>query len=163
LMEEVMQVDHRVRIGLAKWISVVLLIFFSTAALLPMSASARVKVCRKDPVVSLSNGDVVQMTATIETDAANVRHVTYTLRVPQGTTMLRIAYTGGSLRARDETVVLVDDLPQRGKGPRHYQIVTSVEFQRGEASFTATTRVASVVASARGNGLTPAIVSIVTK
>lgn len=64
--------------------------------------------CRADPIVTLSNGKVVQMTSFMETDAANVRSIVYTLRVPAGTTAKNIAYTGGALAGKEKVVLVAD-------------------------------------------------------
>ncbi len=72
-------------------------------------ALAGVRVCRLDPIVVLSDGRVVRMTAEIAASADDVDIVVYTLHVPTGVEATRVTYTGGAL-AQKERVDIVDDL-----------------------------------------------------
>lgn len=85
----------------------------STLLLLPTgSASAALVRCRTDPIFLLSNGDVVNVTVDITTDAANIRNIHYVLHVPAGVTVKKVAYTALNLRLY-ETYQVVDDSPAR--------------------------------------------------
>lgn len=75
--------------------------------LMPSNALAAMS-CRADPIVTLSNGKVVQMISFMETDPANVRGIVYTLRAPAGTTVKNIAYTGGALAGKEKVVFIAD-------------------------------------------------------
>jgi len=58
-------------------------------------AHADIGGCRSDPVVVLSNGVVVDLSAVIADDAADVRGVAYTLHVPAGLRAVSVAPSGG--------------------------------------------------------------------
>jgi hypothetical protein len=68
-----------------------------------------------DPVVWLSDGTIVAMSASIRADAQHVRMVTYILQVPQGVRVLRVVYTGGVLKDKERVVVVPD-------GSRGYKV-----------------------------------------
>jgi hypothetical protein len=85
----------------------------STLFLLPTgSASAALVRCRTDPIFLLSNGDVLNVTVDITTDAANIRNIHYVLHVPAGVTVKKVAYTALNLRLY-ETYQVVQDSPVR--------------------------------------------------
>lgn len=65
--------------------------------------------CRTDPIVNLSDGRVLQITSTINTDPGNVRSVSYVVHGPAGTRVTNIAYTGGQFQGK-ETVKYYADL-----------------------------------------------------
>jgi hypothetical protein len=56
-------------------------------------ASAAIGLCRTDPIVQLSNGTVLQLRASIADDAADIRTITYAVRAPKGTSIVRVVYT----------------------------------------------------------------------
>ena len=90
-----------------------LLILVSTVFLLPSgSASAALVKCRIDPIFLLSNGDVINVTVDISTDAANIRNIHYVLRVPAGVTVKRVTYTNLNL-ILPETYQVVQDSPEK--------------------------------------------------
>jgi hypothetical protein len=80
------------------------------SAVLAQKATAGLRACRADPIVWLSNGQVVQMIVQIAAPADDVRQITYTLHAPHGTTVTRIMYTGGALSSKEQ-VYLVSDMP----------------------------------------------------
>ena len=122
-----------------------LLLLGLVAALhLPGTASAGIKACRADPIVTLSNGRVVQMTTEIAGDPANVRMITYTLHAPAGTSVTNIAYTGGALAGK-ETVVFYADLPAG-----QYTTSTLVTVSGSRLSVKTTTRVGGQSATISG-------------
>ena len=90
-----------------------LLILAATFFLLPTaSASAALVRCRTDPIFLLSNGDVINVTVDISTDAANIRNIHYVLHVAAGVTVQRVTYTTLNLRLQ-ETYQVVQDSPQK--------------------------------------------------
>lgn len=113
-------------------------------SLYAQSASAALRACRADPIVWLSNGESVQMTAQIATDANDVRRITYTLHVPEGIEVERIIYTGGALSSKEE-VVFVADMP-----PHHYRTDTVVTAHGRGIDVTAVTAVQQHRGSASG-------------
>jgi hypothetical protein len=73
-----------------------------------LEASAGLRVCRADPIVWLSNGTKVTMTASIAADASQVKLITYTVHAPRGLSVRSIVYTGGALKDKERVVVLFD-------------------------------------------------------
>lgn len=73
-------------------------------------ASAGLDACRVDPIVWLSDGSVVSLTARVATSASNVERIDYVLYAPRGVQVVKVVYTGGALRDK-ENVMLVADNP----------------------------------------------------
>ncbi len=48
--------------------------------------------CRTDPIVTLSNGLVVQLSATVYDNPSDINAVTYTLHAPAGTSVVNVVY-----------------------------------------------------------------------
>ena len=80
------------------------------SALPTTQASAALLHCRTDPAFLLSNGDTVNVTLDINTDAANVKSMNYILHVPAGVRVLLVLYTDGNL-GKKETVTVYQDSP----------------------------------------------------
>jgi len=72
----------------------------------PPPGPDRIIICRTDPIVFLSDGTKVKMTAEIGTAAENIQGIVYTLHAPQGTSVVRIVYPGQQV---PETVVFYAD------------------------------------------------------
>lgn len=90
-----------------------LFVLAATFFLLPSaSASAALVRCRTDPIFLLSNGDVINVTVDISTDAANIRNIHYVLHVPAGVTVKKVTYTTLNLRLQ-ETYQVVQDSPEK--------------------------------------------------
>jgi hypothetical protein len=102
--------------------------------LTPPPASAAIRICRGDPVILLSNGEIIQTDATIQTDVADVRQVKYTLHVPRGVRAVLVIYTPSRIRDR-EVVEYIDDLPAY-----HYTTVTLISTTAPNVRATAHTR-----------------------
>ncbi len=119
---------------LARAVAVLGLLFFALVVVADMSpAEARFSSCATDPLVFLSNGDWVQITARIQTDASNVRQVSYTLHAPSGVTVSRIVYTGGVF-AHKETFAFLND-----SDSDHYETDTIVTAHVSGIKVTTTT------------------------
>lgn len=71
-------------------------------------ASAAFSRCRTDPIFLLSNGDTLNVTLDINTDAANVRNATYILHIPAGVTVKKVTYTAGGLGTKEMYKVYQD-------------------------------------------------------
>jgi hypothetical protein len=100
-----------------------------------MQASAMLVHCRTDPIFRLSNGDVINITLDIGTDAVYVRNVTYILHVPTGVFVKQVTYTAGGLGTK-EMYKLYQDSPART-----YTTDTVVTTQNtGLVAVTTTTR-----------------------
>jgi hypothetical protein len=124
MMHKIAIKSHRI------WI---LLLLVALLAALPVSTvSAALRSCRTDPIVFLSNGQIVAVSATVGTDPANVALVSYTLHVPQGAQVKRVVYTGGALLNK-EALSVVDD---QAKG--HYYVETIVSTLVGTVEVSTT-------------------------
>jgi hypothetical protein len=62
---------------------------------LPQRAAAQGGGCRTDPVVYLSSGRAVEISAWVSDDRSDVYGAAYTVHVPVGTLVTRVQYTGG--------------------------------------------------------------------
>ncbi|HMA35832.1 MAG TPA: hypothetical protein VKY74_15305 [Chloroflexia bacterium] len=102
------------------------------------NAYALIGGCRGDPIVFLSNGYRVQMTASIATDAANIQHVTYTLHAPTGTVVTQVVQTSGGLSAKESLVFYADNPPM------DYNTDTLVTSSDNSITVTATTAVTAM-------------------
>lgn len=85
-------------------------------------ALARVRVCRADPIVVLSDNRVVRMTVEVAAGAEDVDVIVYTLRVPRGVTAKQITYTGGELGKKERVNIVADQA-----GPALYSTTTIVQ------------------------------------
>src|SRR5436190_21024178 len=56
-----------------------------TRSLVAPATHAAISGCRSDPVVTLSNGDVLDLHATVDDTHADIQQVSYTLHAPIGT------------------------------------------------------------------------------
>ncbi len=65
--------------------------------------------CRSDPVIQLSNGVKIQLSAAIAADASDVQRIVYTLHIPSGLAVTRVIFTAGGLGGREWLVVQADD------------------------------------------------------
>ena len=72
------------------------------------AAHAALARCSSDPIVYLSTGMKVDLTATLATDRSNVKRITYVLHVPAGAQVTRVVYTAGEL-GHKEAVTVLDD------------------------------------------------------
>lgn len=66
--------------------------------------------CRSDPVVILSNGMVLDLSASLDTSLFNVKQVDYVLHVPEGVTVIAAIHTPAWLTTV-ETFTAYDDSP----------------------------------------------------
>jgi hypothetical protein len=97
----------------------------------------RIIICRTDPLVFLSDGTRVNMTAEIRTAAQNVQGIVYTLHAPVGTSVVRIVYTGADVQER------VDFVADQAAGTYDTDTVVSVAGNSAQSAVgvTATTAV----------------------
>ncbi len=101
--------------------AIALLVLLALSLLPTHPAFAGFVACRADPIVWLSNGQSIQITATINAAESDVSTIVYTVHVPVGTTITRVVYNGGGL-GRKERVILVDD-----QAPNQYWTDTVVD------------------------------------
>lgn len=120
-----------------KLLSVVLslLVMFSSVSL----ASAAWMRCRSDPVVLLSNGMTLDLSADISVLPWQVEHVDYILHVPQDVSLVASIATP-SWPTAVETFTLYNDAPSG-----EYHTETIVYTSQGNAAATAHTILLSIV------------------
>jgi hypothetical protein len=82
-------------------------------ALSPAPTFAILRGCRTDPIVRLSNGDVLQLTASIDTSVTSIESVTYTIHAPVGTRITNIVYTNGPVGPKERVLFYADQRPNR--------------------------------------------------
>lgn len=120
------------------------LLVIACVLFVPSSSFAAISGCRGDPIVWLSNGQMVQMAAIAEAPAANVRRIVYTLHAPRGLSVSKIVYTGGALQSK-EKVVFAADLDAGT-----YSTDTLVETKSRHVRVTAITHIGSQKSSLAG-------------
>lgn len=72
---------------------------------------AHITTCRSDPLVVLSDGTQLALTADIGTAEANVQRIAYTLHVPNGVSVRHVQFTQGGLGGREWFQVSADQAP----------------------------------------------------
>lgn len=116
-------------------------------------AFAGLRSCRVDPIVWLSNGEQVQVTAVIDEDASAVRRIVYTVHGPVGTTADRVVYTGGALKDKEIVYYVAD------QAAGQYRVVTEVETTNPGVGALITAAMRSDRQSARGVSGTPIVIA----
>jgi hypothetical protein len=116
------------------------------SAFCAVSAEAGLLKCKSDPIVVLSDGTEVDLSADIDTLPWNVTNVTYTLHVPKGLNALLIIRTPAWLTTI-ERFQIIDD-----QAAGHYDSTTVVKTNNGTVRVTAQLLVRLAFGSA--NGLT---------
>ncbi len=97
--------------------------------LLAPHAHAIIGGCGGDPIVVLSNGTILDLSTTANTEASTVRQIAYTLHAPAGTWMVSVTSLGV-----DETLSFRAD-----NTPGAYATVTRVDASTSGAAVTTTT------------------------
>jgi hypothetical protein len=123
----------------------VLIAYLITGLILYISpANAGLGGCRADPIVFLSNGQQVRMTVAVDTDAADVQQITYTLHAPVGTSINKVVYTGGPLQDKEQVLFYAD------RPANSYITDTVVASASSDVSVLASTFLTSTFASVSG-------------
>ena len=65
-------------------------------ALMTMTTAFGVVSCRRDPIITLSNGTQVQLVTSINASASQVTSVAYKLNIPSGLTVANVVYDTGT-------------------------------------------------------------------
>jgi len=81
--------------------------------------------CRSDPIVVLSDGIVLDVSATIADDASDVKQITYVLHVPDGAVVIRAISTDGAVGYKEKFKVQSDSAP--GTYTTEVQVKTGVK------------------------------------
>ena len=117
------------------------------ALLAAPGAQAAASVCRTDPIVWLSDGHKVTLSANIGTELSKVHQVTYTLHAPAGLTVTSIVHTAGGLGIK-EVFYFYADQPAK-----HYNAQTVVRTG-GNVAVTANTSITVQAGGAVGSDST---------
>jgi hypothetical protein len=107
------------------------------------TASAGLDACAGDPVLYLSNGTTLRITATIETNVSNVSSIDYTVHLPKGVTVVRTVKAGNPAVSRLENVAVKNDSKAGYKSETlvtlnktQNQVRVSVQIRSGNLSNT---------------------------
>lgn len=120
--------------GLYPWAGVAALITITAHAPTVHAAAAHVAAahasqpspnvighCRTDPVVLLSDGTRLTVTATIADTARDIRAVTYAVHVPAGTSLAHLSFPSDGIRVRETVRVYADNQPAT------YDVATTID------------------------------------
>ncbi len=118
-----------------------LLLGLLAGPLTPHPALAHFTSCTSDPVVTLSNGAQLDLTANISDSASDVQSITYTVHAPAGTSMVSVA----SLGPADHVTFYADDAANA------YDTYTTVYTGQSSVAVTAKTTVVSVLGVTLGS------------
>jgi hypothetical protein len=100
-------------------------------------AHAEIVGCRTDPVVLLSNGTELDLSAAIDDSSADVQQVTFALHVPTGVRV--IAYVEGSLGAKESWQAYGDNTAG------NYDVITTARTATPGAGVQATTQALGLI------------------
>lgn len=116
-------------------------VLLAAGSLLPQqSVYATLAACRSDPIVLLSNGAVLDLSATISDHASDVNRIVYVLHGPAGTTPLAVIHTNAELARREQFTYHADQPAQT------YTIDTYVATGAGSVPVTAAALASSLPA-----------------
>lgn len=109
-----------------------------TGALVPGKASAGLLACRSDPYVVLSNGAQVDLSASINDSASDIKQTLYVLHTPVGTRPVLTVKTDGLLGLTEKFVFYADEPANT------YDTYTTVTTGAKNVSVTASTVVLGI-------------------
>lgn len=90
-------------------------------------------LCRSDPMVELSNGVRLFISASINTDQSNITQINMELHVPVGVTAKNIVYFPDWTKSVERFTIIADQRPDQ------YYVNTTVRARSGTAAVTAQT------------------------
>jgi hypothetical protein len=108
--------------------------------------------CRSDPIVVLSNGIVLDLSANIADDVSDIQSISYGLHVPTGVSLMRSVSTDGVVGYDEQFTVQPDSMLSGTAGI----YTVEVQIQTGSANISATATIAA--ADADSLGITPGMV-----
>lgn len=79
-----------------------------TGPLLPHGAHAMISSCRTDPIITLSDGSQLDITATINAPPGIVNSVKYTVHAPVGLSVTNVVFTGGPFSKKESVGFYAD-------------------------------------------------------
>jgi len=109
------------------------------------AAEAAAAGCRSDPVVTLSDGTILDVTATIKTDVSNVREIHYVVHGPRGVKLVAAISTPTLGFKGKESFTYYDDA-----APKQYITETLVQTTYNQVGVTAQTTFVNVSISLSG-------------
>ncbi len=121
-------------------------------------AHAAFGACRSDPIVVLSNGVVLDLSANIDTDQIDIKEIGYTLHGPKGVTVVRSISTDGVVQYK-EKFAFKDDSKADDNNPTSaplYTVVVKVKTLSGDHQVQATV----AAGYADHVGITPGMVGL---
>jgi len=92
--------------------------------------------CRSDPIVILSNGVVLELSANIADDVTDVQSISYILHAPKGVSLLRSLSTDGPVGYREKFQFKADSKLSGSAGV--YEVDLKVQTRSKNISTTAT-------------------------
>jgi hypothetical protein len=134
------------RSSLKRLITLAGLLLAGLASIGPLSptAEAAVSGCRTDPIVILSDGTILDVTAEIGTSASKVREIHYVVHGPRGVKLIASISTPTLGFTGKETFTYYDDAPAR-----QYITETVVQTMYDNVSVTAHTTFAKATIGLR--------------
>lgn len=141
---------HEGRFNLSRICRAALPVALWMAALLasPLAVSARgmeISTCYSDPVVYLSNGVTLDLSATIGDIDGDVTQVAYTLNIPAGTSVVSVTNTSGPLGPKETFRATA------GNAANTYTSVTTVYTGSSPVPVDASTSAVGPIAVATGS------------
>jgi len=121
-------------------------VLLSAGLLVPHGASAAISYCRTDPIVYLSNGMKLDLTAQFSARASDLRGISYTIHTPAGVSVDKVVYTRGALGHLESLNVVADNQTPT------YDTSTVVSTSTPGDSADATTRLLDQTTSAQDSG-----------
>jgi hypothetical protein len=133
-----------VNVNIKRFTNCLVILVMSTVALvstsmIPIEAHASYSICRSDPALVLSNGTVLDLSASISTALSNVSSVTYVVHLPAGVRPLLVLNTDGLMGIKEHFVSYSDD------SSGAYDTYTTVATVGGSTSVTAHALVVSLL------------------
>jgi hypothetical protein len=132
-------------------------VLIATLALIPSSAYTAALPCRSDPVVILSNGTIIDLSADVDAMLWDIASVHYTLHVPKGLRAILIVRTPNWPGTKEKFSVVAD------QAPNTFDSTTTVFTKRPGVGVTANLLVNLQYAAARGWDGQPLRVGVQTR
>jgi hypothetical protein len=107
-----------------------LLLVLALVLVIPSIAQAKLIFCRSDPVVVLSNGTVLDLSADVSTLLFNVREVHYELHIPAGVKPILVIHTPAWLTSQETFSFIAD------QQPGHYTATALARTHTGGSTVT---------------------------
>ena len=95
------------------------------------AAQAKLMYCRSDPIVILSNGTILDISAGVSTMLWNVKEVHYELHIPRGVKVIAYIHTPAWLFSQETFTAIAD------QEPGVYSAITTARTRTGDATVTA--------------------------